>query len=67
MLDLCLHRVTPFLDYICKKQWKFDILIKAISVLIKQLIDTIVKVNPLSFHFMYHSPCYITYCKYAST
>ena len=72
MLDLRLHRVTPFLDYICKKRWKFDILdllviIKDVSVLIRQLMDTIVKVDPLSFHFMHHSPCYVTYCKYAST
>ena len=60
MLNLCLHRVTPFLDYICKKRWKFDILdllviIKDVLVLIRQLMDTILKVNPLSFHVMYHS------------
>ena len=58
--------------YMQKKRWKFGILdlliiIKDVSVLIRQLMDTIMKVDPLSFHCMYHSPCYIAYCKYAST
>ena len=44
---------------------KFDIfdllvVIKDILVLIRQLMDTLLKIDHLSFHLIYHSPCYIT-------
>ena len=40
----------------------FDLiaLINDISVSMRQLMNTILNVDPLRFHSMYHSPCYIT-------
>ena len=43
--------------------WYFDLIvkIKVVLVLKRQLMDDISKVDPLSFHFMYHSSCCISY------
>ena len=51
-----------FCLYMMQKVCRYDIFdfIVIIKVLIRQLMDTILKLRPFSLDFMYHSPCYIT-------
>ena len=56
--------------YMMQKGCKFDIfgrlvIIKVLLVLRRQLMDTILKEDTLSFLSMYYSPFYITQFKYA--
>ena len=55
----------PLFRLYMQNGWKFDIfdllvVIKNILVLMRQLMDTILEIDHLSFHFIYNSPCYIT-------